>query len=150
MSVIMKGSYIFVQPGEKAYKVASNYTNYLELGQPGVTDYYFEARVVADEFRINASFMDPSIEHRVKVVENVPESPGLKRTMLRNGYQIEDENGRLILGLEVQGQNVCVIRGAVYDERGEVVAESRQGDFIVHRGPAVIGKSGEAKGIVLE
>jgi hypothetical protein len=150
MAVVMKNNYIFVQPGEKAFKVASNYTNYVELGQPGITDYALQARVQDDEFVINADFVDPEGRERVNVAENVPQSSGLSRRMLVNGYRIEDEAGRLVLGLEVLPDDVCVIRGAVYDSRGDVVAESRDDDFIIHRGPAVIGKSGDAQGIVLD
>lgn len=150
MSVVMKDNYIFVRPGEKAFKVASNYTNYLEVGQLGVTNYYIEARVEGEEFLINASFPEPYSEQLVEVVDNVPQSSELTRKILTNGYRIEDPNGRLVLGLEVLEKDVCVIRGAVYDSNGEIVAESRDDDFVIHHGPAVIGKSGEARGIVLE
>ena len=68
MSVLMKDSYIFVQPGQKAFKIASNFTNYLEIGAKGITDFYLEAKVENDEFIFNAIIYDPKAKEFCRII----------------------------------------------------------------------------------
>ena len=148
MSIVMTGNYIFVQGGEKAFKVASNFTNYLELGAQGITGYYLEARVENNEFLINATLLDPRGEIVCRIVNNFPERPECRKEMTPNGYRITSVSGELLLGIEAHG-NVCLLRGRVYETNGGIVAEDKGDDFLVYHGPAVLGKSGTSLGIVL-
>lgn len=151
MSVALKGNYIFVQPGQKAFKVASNFTNYLELGVAGATDYYLEARVEGDEFLINATLLDPQSKSPCRVVNNFPERSSCRREMTPEGYRILSPSGELLLGIELDvGTNVCHLRGTIYDAKGNVIAQDDGDDFLIQHGPVVLGKSGQARGITLE
>ena len=148
MSVTVSGNYVFVQPGEKAFKVASNFTNYIELGAKGITHYYLEGKVESDEFVINASLLDARGKASCHIVNNFPQPPGCTKDMTRNGYRILSESGDLILAIEVNDK-ICLLRGTIYDSVGGIVAKYQDEDFLVFQGPAVLGKSGAARGIVL-
>jgi hypothetical protein len=43
-----------------------------------------------------------------------------------------------------------VLQGRFYDEHGELAAEGNEEDLLIYKPPAVLGKSGSARGIVLE
>ncbi len=150
MSMVMTGNYILVEPGKKAFKVASNFTNYLELGARGTTSYYLEARIQNDEFLINATLLTPHGRSAARIVNNFPEQPDCRKEMTPHGYRIIDNSGGLLLGIESR-RNVCILRGTVYDSNGQIVAQDKGDDFLVYRGPAILGKSpGGSLGIVLE
>lgn len=148
MSVVMKGNYIFVQPGQKCFRVASNLTNYLELGVKGVTAYYLEGRIEVGEFLVNATLLDPTGRKACQIINNFPEGPGCRKEMTKNGYSILSHSGELLLGIEATG-DVCSLKGRIYDSTGVVVARDEQDDFLIFRGPAVLGKSNGSLGIVL-
>ncbi|MBI4601107.1 MAG: hypothetical protein HY721_04015 [Planctomycetes bacterium] len=151
MSVALKGNYICVQPGQKAFKVASNFTNYLELGVAGATDYYLEAWVEGGEVFINATLVDPQAKSFCRVVNNFPERSSCRREMTRQGYRILSQSGQHLLGIELDvSTNVCHLRGTIYDAKGNVIAQDDGDDFLIHHGPAILGRSGQARGIVLE
>ena len=148
MSVVMKGNYIFVQPGQKAFMIASNFTNYLELGAKGITDYYLEAKVENDEFIINAKIYDPQNKEFCIVTNNFPEKSDFRKEMTPNGYCIFSKTGVLLLGIEANAE-ICYLKGKIYNISGEVVAEEKNEDYMIYRGPATIGKLGNSMGIVL-
>ena len=148
MSVTLIGNYMFVRPGEKAFKVASNFTNYIELGAKGITHYYLEGKVEGDEFVINASLLDVQGKASCHIVNNFPQGSGCTKDMTPNGYRILSEAGELILAIEVDDK-ICLLRGTIYDSVGGIVARYQDEDFLVFQGPAVLGKSGSARGIVL-
>jgi hypothetical protein len=148
MPVVMKGNLIFVKSGDKAFKVASNFTNYLELGVRGITDYYLEARVESDGFVVDATLRD-SLGHDVcRVERNVPSDQGCIRELTPYGYRIKTMNQQALLEL-IAPANVCSIKAKIYDGKGSLVAEDKGDDFLIYRGPAVLGKSGNARGMVI-
>lgn len=148
MPTRMSGNYLFVNPGEKCFKVASNFTNYFEVGSPGATDYYLEAAIVNDEFIVNADFPVPGAPGRCKLENNFPRASGLTQQMTPTGYRILDGAQQLVLGLSAKN-NICLIQGKIYDGAGQVVAEDVGDDFLVYHGPAVLGKVDGTRGIVL-
>lgn len=148
MPIVMSGNYIFVRPGEKCYKIASNFTNYVEVGLPGGTEYYLEARIESDSFVLNGILWGPG-GTPINLRDNFPDGPASRRQVLPNGYRILAQDGQPLLGIEVVG-DVCLIRGRLLDKDGAVIAEESGDDFLIHRGPAVLGKSGGSRGIVLE
>jgi hypothetical protein len=145
----MSGNYIFVQRGRKAFKVASNFMNYLELGAQGLTGYYIEARVENDEFLINAILLSPRGEVCCSIVNNFPKQPNCRKEMTPTGYRIVDGSDQLLFGIDVVG-SVCRLRGTIYDGSGGIVAQDKGDDFLVFHGPAILGKSGNSLGIVLK
>ena len=149
MAFTMSGNYIFAGPNDRCYKVASNFTNYLELGLPDSGDYYLEARIDEGDFKINARLWDTASGEQILVKDNFPTGMrGVTRDDLPNGYLIKDSGGVLILGIAVEG-NLVRSGGAVRSKDGALIAEDKADDFLIHRGPAVLGKEGSARGIVI-
>ena len=91
----MTGNYVFVRPGEKMYQVASNFTNYLELGVKGVTNHYLEAAIEGGEFIVNAHLLDHTRKLVCRVVNNFPEGHDCWREMTPAGYMIRNKSGAL-------------------------------------------------------
>lgn len=148
MSAVLKGNYVYVQPGQKAFKVASNYTNYIELGVRGLTPYYFEGRIENDEFVINATLLDQHGRTVCEIVNNFPQGEGCRKKMTPYGYVIADGQGNHLIEIRVE-ENICFLKGTVYGAGGEVIARDHNHDFLVYRGPLVLGKSGTSLGIVV-
>lgn len=150
MPIFMKGNYIFAEPGHKLFKISSNFTNYLELGIQGVTKYYLEAKIESDEFRISGLLLDKSSNVLCHLKDNfIKSSEGCNKEMTQYGYRIKDKNGNLVFEIQAKRDLICYLEGTIYGESGEIIAQAREGDFVILKGPAIIGKSGNAIGIKL-
>lgn len=62
--------------------VASNFTNYIEIGAKGITYFYLEAKVENDEFIINAIIYDPKSKEFCRIINNFPEKSCAQRSVL--------------------------------------------------------------------
>lgn len=150
MPIFMKGNYIFVERGQKCFEVSSNFTNYLELGIEGITKYYLEAKIQDDEFRMSGKLLDKDGEVVCRLKDNFIEaSKDCRKTMTPSGYRIKDKKGNQILEIQVENDLICHLKGTIYGDGGEIVARDRNGEFVILKGPAIIGKSGTAIGIKL-
>ena len=150
MPVFMKGNYIFVDPGRKCFEISSNFTNYLELGIKGITKYYLEAKIEDDEFKISGTLLDKNGEVFCRLKDNFIEaSRNCNKKMTPYGYRITDNDGNLVFEIQVEDL-ICHLKGTVYGDSAEIVAQDREGEFIIWKGPAIIGKSGSAIGIKLD
>lgn len=147
--VFMRGNYIFVQPGMKCFEVSSNFTNYLELGIRGTTKYYLEAKIENDEFRISGTLLDGNSNELCRLKDNFIEvSKGCQKDMTQAGYRIRDKHGSLVFEIRIEQNAVCHLSGTIYgDNPGELIAKDREGGFVILKGPAILGKSGNAIGI---
>jgi hypothetical protein len=151
MPVFMRRNYIFVEPGHKCLEVSSNFTNYLELGIQGITKYYLEAKIENDEFKISGILLDKDGEVLCHLKDNFIEtSKNCNKEMTPYGYRIKDKNGKLVFEIQVENDLICHLKGTIYGESGEIIAQDREGEFIILKGPAIIGKSGNAIGIKLD
>ena len=139
---------MFVEEGEPCYYIGSSLTNYLEIGRQEETPYYLEARIEGGEYIIDATLLVPGREEPVIISSGRPISEGFDRRITETGYQIIDSAGRVILAAEDMG-GFCSIQCTVYDNKGAVIAECIDDCFQVYRGPAIIGKKGNSRGIVL-
>lgn len=148
MPITMRGNWIFVEPGQKHIKVASNFTNYLELGDSNRTAYYLEARVEDDEVLVNAILLDSTGTEVCRITNNFPKTDGCSKEMTPSGYRFLDASGMPILEIVAQG-DLCLFRGTIYERSGEVVARDEGDDFLVFQGPAVLGLKDGARGIVI-
>ena len=148
MAAAITGNYVFVRPGQKAFKIASNYTNYVKLGIKGVTPYYLEGKVESDEFVINALLLDRNGKAVCEIVNNFPQGQGCRRRITPQGYVVEDEQGNPLLEIKVV-ENLCLLKGTLYGPDGEIVARDSNDDFLVYHGPLVLGKSGGSLGLVV-
>ncbi len=150
MTLEMKGNWIFARTGEKAFKVASNYTNYVEVGARNLTDYYLEARIESDGFTVDATLRGSNGREVCRVVRNFPTAQDCVRELTPRGYRIKtlDQPTTILLEL-VAVANVCSIKTTIYDGKGRLIAGDVGDDFLIYQGPAILGKSGRRLGIVI-
>ena len=152
MGVRLIGNYIFTSPGQKAFLVSSNYVNYLELGRKGVTDYYLEAKIEKGEFLVSGILYDskgiPLCNIKENHLENI-EGNCVFELLEEQSYQVV-EHGDVIFRLFLKEPNICVLQGKFYDSGGNLIGEGDGDDFRIYKGPAVLGKSGNSLGIVLD
>jgi hypothetical protein len=150
MPVFMKGNYIFVAPGQKCFEISSNFTNYLELGTQGITPYYLEARIEEEEFRISGILLDKNGGILCRLKDNfIESSQDCNKDMTQSGYRIRDRDGILIFEIHVENDTICRLKGTIYGAKGEIVAQDKEGEFVILKGPAILGKSGSSIGIKL-
>jgi hypothetical protein len=154
MPISIRGSYIFTSPGQKAFLASSNFVNYIELGKKGVTAYYLEAQIKNGEFVVSGTLYDSHGSFLCRLVNNNLEEMQRKCEMKlhegRRGYKVVTENQEVVIELFIKDENICILKGTFYDERGELVAKGNETDFLIFKGPAVLGKSDGTLGIVLE
>ncbi|MDG6999435.1 MAG: hypothetical protein JRN15_10010 [Nitrososphaerota archaeon] len=151
MPVNLKGNFIFVQRGQPAYEVSSNYTNYIEIGNRDTTKYHLIATIEKDGFKISGRFLDSFGKELFVMRDNFIEpSSHCQKEMTKSGYRIKDEHGNLVFAIVVSVDNICHLKGTIYGESGEVVAAERNDSFVIAKGPAVLGKSGNALGLVFK
>ncbi len=148
MATVLGANRFFVEDQEPCYYVNSNLTNYFEVGARDETPYYLEARIEDGEYLIDAVLLIPGKPEPVRISRGRPVSQGFDQKITDTGYRIVDESDRVVLAAEDQG-GYCLVDCTVYDEQGAVVAESRDDCFVIHRGPAIIGKKGNTRGIVM-
>lgn len=106
-----------------------------------------EARIEDSEFLVDATLPLLNREDACTIKNNFPQA-GCQHEMIPDGYRILTDEGDFLFGLQVDGRE-CLLRGTIYDSEGEIVPEEQEDDFLIHRGPAVLGKSGGARGIVI-
>ena len=151
MPIFMKGNYFFVSPGSKCFEVASNFTNYIELGIRGITKYYLEGKIEDYEFKIAGKFLDKNGKDLCHLKDNFVEtSENCNKDMTRYGYRIRDKDGNLVFEIQVEKERICHLKGDIYGESGEIIAQDRKEEFIILKGPAIIGKSGNAIGMKID
>lgn len=150
MPIHMSGNYIFVGPGQKHYVVASNFTNYFEIGTRSVTAYYLEGRIENNEFIVNGRLFVPGCNDWCEIRNNMPTGGLCTKIVTPHGYRIDDSSGNTILELSAPPNGLqCIVSGKIFDSNGEIVAAGDSAGLNINRGPAVIGKSGNARGIVV-
>lgn len=150
MGIHMAGNYLFVGPNEKHFLVASNYVNYWEIGDPSGESYYLEARIENGEFLINGRLHISGCTEWCEIKDNMPVGGACSKSSLPNGYRVTDSDGNVILDMTVSQDGLqCRVVGTIFDSDGSIVAEGTDAGMTIHRGPAVLGKSGSARGIVI-
>jgi len=153
MPVYLKGNYIFTSPGKKAFLASSNFVNYIELGKKGITAYYLEAKIENNEFIVNGKLFDSKSNFLCTLKNNHLEEMHKKCRMVINnkgqGYRIFDEDNNVVIELFLKDLNTCILRGTFYDDKGNIIAEGNEEDFLLYKGPAVLGKSNGSLGIVM-
>ena len=148
MAVVMRGNYFFVTPGQKCYKISSNFTNYFQIGIRNVTSYYLEAKIAENEFVVSGKLLNSDGKLACSIENNyVSETENVVKEMTSSGYRLKHKDGDVFFEITVTSENVCLLKGKVFDENGQVVAEDKNEDFLVYRGPAIVGKSGNTIGL---
>lgn len=153
MGIQMRNNYLFVNPGEPCFLVSSNYTNYLEIGSPGSQDFYLIASVQDGQHTIDASLFNEKGKFLCRVVRNhlqdIEEGEWKIKVRPDGGFAISNGNGSSLMSVLLDENGVCRITGKFFDKKGTLVAEGDGSDLRIYRGPAVLGKSGAMRGIVI-
>jgi hypothetical protein len=126
------------------FRVASNNYNGFQIGDPSHTKYYLIAYIVyaAKEYIFNGRLL-LSNRHAGTIIDNFPKGPvqqGWEKVMRpdQDGYDLREmTTGTIIFGYKII-DNICVVTTNLYDEKGNIIAESRGDDFIIH-GPCIVG-----------
>lgn len=153
MGIQMKGSYLFVNPGEPCFLVSSNYTNYLEIGSPGSNDFYLIASVQDGQHLIDAALFDDKGKLLCRVVRNhlqdIEEGTWKIKVRPDGGFSVVNGDGETLMSVALDDNGICRIAGKFYDKSGTLIAAGDGNDFLILKGPAVLGKSGAMRGIVV-
>src|SRR5438309_3761880 len=153
MPIHMRGNYIFVAPGEPCFLVSSDYTNYLEIGRPGLDDFFLIAYIQEKHHFIDAALFGNNGKPVCRVARNhldeLFEGDWEVKTRVDGGFAVVNSDDRNLMNLRLLNGGICLIEGKFYNKSGELVASGNDQDFLIFKGPAVIGKSGLAKGIVI-
>ena len=151
MSIIMRGCYFFVGPNNRRFQVSSNFTNYLELGINGITKYYLEAKIVNEEFLVVGTLLDKE-GNTLCIMEDsfIKSSEKFIKEMTAHGYRILDENHNVIFEIQAMADLICHLKGTIYGDHGEIIAKDMGEDFIILKGPAILGKSGNSIGMKID
>lgn len=149
---ILRGNYIFTEPGQKAFLAASNFVNYFSLGDPTKQSFYLEGKIEDGEFLLSGRLYREDGQFLCEIHNNrVAQGPGCKIVSIKpGGYEIRGSEGQVHLRLVLKPEhNVCIVQGKLYDDTGHVVAEGDGQDLRIYKGPAILGKSGSSLGIVI-
>jgi hypothetical protein len=146
MPIVIRGSYFFVTPSKKRYEISSNFANYIEIGELGITPYYLEAKIENDEFKISGTLLNANGDVLCTLNNNfISASKVCTKEMTRFGYRINSQ-GTKIFEIRVE-DNICHLEGVIYSSTGEIIAQSKDGLFLILKGPAIIGKSNGSIGM---
>jgi len=152
MPIHIRGSYFFVSPGEPSFLVSSNFTNYLELGRPGTDDFFLVAYIQEKQHLIDAALFNPEGKPQCRIVRNhidtIYDGDWKVKTIVDGGFIVTNSRDNVLAKVALKG-DVCLIEGDFYNRARELVAKGEGGDFLIFKGPAVIGKSGLSRGIVI-
>ena len=147
---ILKGNYIFARPGEPAFLAASNFVNYLSLGDKAKGTFYLEARIENGEHKLSGRLWTKEGKFLCELRDNAIVSGECKVVPIKQGgYEVRAKGNQLQFSVRLQDGKTCLIQGKFYDESGHLVAEGNRDDFRIFKGPAILGKSGASAGIVI-
>jgi len=154
MPIHMRGNYLFVSPGEPCFLVSSNYTNYLELGRPGTDDFFLVAYIQEKQHLIDAALFNSEGKPECRIAQNhidtVFAGDWTVRPIIQGGFFVADSKANILAKVSlIENGEVCLIEGNFYNRAREIVAKGDEKDFLIFKGPAVIGKSGLSRGIVI-
>jgi len=150
--VVLRENYIFTQPGQQAFLAASNYVNYILLGDPGKRSFYLEGRIDKGQFLISGRLYRKDGSMLCEIDNNrVKEASGCKVVPIKpGGYELRTPEDEVHLRLRLRpDENVCLIQGSFYDDSGTLLAEGNERDLRIYKGPAILGKLGFSLGIVI-
>jgi hypothetical protein len=99
------------------------------------------------EFLFNGRLFLPGYGQAGTVIDNFPKGPtphGWKKLQRvdRSGYQLLDQVSNTVLFGFEEIDNVCHVTTNIYDDFGALIAETLSDNFLVHRGPAMVGTRG--------
>jgi len=147
MATILARNWINVRPGDPAFIVSTNVCDWFELGQRAGQDYWLEGVILRPtEFVFNGRLFLPDASEHGTIIDNFPKGPTptgwIKRQRADGaGYELVSIAGKSIFGFLIEGP-LCKVTANIYAANGALVAESLVDQFLLHRGPASIGRGG--------
>jgi hypothetical protein len=135
-----------VRQGDPALEIATNLTNWFELGNRSGDDYWLEGVVVGEsDFVFNGRLFLPNGPAGT-LIGNFPKNAvpngWIKRPRVDGeGYELVSPDGVIIFGYRIENR-ICHMAVNIYASDGEIVAESTSNEFRIYRPPLKIGRSG--------
>ena len=80
------------------------------MGASEITDYYLEAMIKNGEFLVNARLLDSTGKHAVTINDSIPEKGTFEKKMTSVGYDVVAADGELLLGIQIDANQVLVYR----------------------------------------
>jgi hypothetical protein len=166
MPAIIGHNRINIRSGEPCFIIGHNLVDMFEIGRPprpgqpplpARTAYWLVAERVGEEaeFSFNGCLFTGEGDIRGTIIDNFPKGPVPEGWVRRQkvdveGYElIRESDGKVLFGYEVippdpatDRGRTCLVTANIYDEFGDLVAETTQHNFRVHRGPASLGRGG--------
>lgn len=99
------------------------------------------------EFLFNGRLFLPGHRQPGTVIDNFPKGPAPhgweKRQLVHTpGYELLDPSTNVVLFGFEEIERVCHVTTNIYDGAGTLIAETLSDNFLVHRGPAMVGRGG--------
>jgi hypothetical protein len=146
MSTILAHNWINVRPGERCFVLSSNLCDFFQIGDQ-TTTYLLQAEMVGPdkEFLFNGRLFLPGHHHPGTVIDNFPKGPAPqgweKRQMVGTvAYELFDPATNTVLFGFEEIERVCHVTTNIYDGSGILIAQTLPNNFLVHRGPAMVGR----------
>jgi hypothetical protein len=132
-----------VQPGDPAFKIATNFCASFEIGKKEGKDYWLEGtRTDAGEFVFNGRLFTKDKATGV-VIDSFPKGDApagwTKRPRVDSeGYELVGSDDIVIFGYKVDGPT-CHVTVNLYSAAGDIVAECLGDELRVYMGPLRFG-----------
>ena len=139
-----------VRQGDAAIEIATNLTNWFELGTQAGDDYWLEGNIVGgSEFLFNGRLFLPNGAGGT-IIDNFPRNAApagwTKRQRVDGeGYELVSPNNIVLFGYRVVDR-ICHVEVNIYAADRGIVAESLADEFRIYRPPMRIGRGGIAWG----
>ena len=149
MGIQLRGC-TFNEGHSRWFRVASNRMQYFEIGVSAGSGHWLEAQQVGpapEEFVFNGRLFMPLTGAMGTVIDNFPKSPAprgweQRRCPSFDGFELFDpDTGFVLFGYRVI-DNICLVTTNLYDRLGGLIAETVGEDFLIHSGPARLGRHG--------
>ena len=143
------GNRICVGDGDPCFVIATNLTNWFEIGTEHGDGHWLRAEIVGEDndFIFNGRLFLPAGGGAGTIIDNFPKGPipdgWIRVHNVRNeGYELVSKaDDTVLFGYEIVDSRYCHVAANIYGVGGQLVARTTKDDLQVHIGPATIGRT---------
>ncbi len=144
MTAVMQGNRFNVRPGDPAFSIFTNLTDYFQFGVPTGADMWLEGQIVDGEFVFNGRLFMHDGTSGV-LIDSFPKGPApagwtQRRRLQQEGYELLDSRGEVLFSYYVEDKT-CYIDIDLYNADGSAAVHQGQGGLVCHV-RAQIGRNG--------
>jgi hypothetical protein len=158
MAAVLASNWLNAKPGDPAFAIATNITNWFNLGEKNGQDFWLEGEIVGDgEFLFNGRLFLPHghASSAGTIIDSFPKAPAplgwTKQPRIEeDGYNLISDDGKTILfGYRIieyqipstKPNRICLVTANIYTANGLLVAESLPDQLRLYRGPLQMGRT---------